>query len=213
MAGAGAALLAIAPAIGCDEDDAPPAPETDPLEAPEPPPSSRTFAIDSARTKVEFLMEAPLENIHGVADRSMEGDLYVDLDDLVASRGLIKIDLSTLEIFQRTRESADDELGEDSSSDGSEVDGVDDTVDIDGSGTETGTETESTTDTTETTTGDPTFEMLCLDGCTHFLECAAAEFDELYEDVAACESACIALYADCTKADCPYRTANRPRNS
>jgi hypothetical protein len=92
----------------------------------------------------------------------------------------------------------DDELGESSGDD------VDDTVDIDGTGIETGTETDTDTTETTTTTGDPTFEMLCLDGCTHFLDCAPTEFAELYADVAACESACLALYAECTQEASEY---------
>jgi len=111
------AALAAAPTAGCDEDETPSALETDPLEAPAPAPSSRRFMIDSAATKVEFLMEAPLESIHGVADRSMQGELFVDLTDLAASRGLVKIDLDGLEVFQRTRESTSDELAEETTND------------------------------------------------------------------------------------------------
>jgi len=108
------ALLAAGAMVGCD-DDAEDAPESDPLEAPEAPgptASSRTFSLDRSSSNVEFLMEAPLENIHGVADQSMEGDLFVDLTDLTESRGLIRIDIDGLEILQRRRPSDGEELGE-----------------------------------------------------------------------------------------------------
>ncbi len=102
----------------------------------------------------------------------------------------------------------DDEVGE--------VTSVDDTADLDGTGTETTGSTETTStestdstetstgDSTETSTGDPTFEQLCTDGCTHFLECAPTEFAGLYADVGACESACQALYAGCTQEASEY---------
>jgi polyisoprenoid-binding protein YceI len=107
-----AALLGFA-LTGCDDEPETPAdPELEAPEAPEPTATSRTFTIDRTSSKVDFVMAAPLENIHGVADRSMEGDLYVDLADLTASRGLVKIDLDTLEIFQQKRESEDGEFGE-----------------------------------------------------------------------------------------------------
>jgi len=96
--------------VGCeDEPEAPADPE---LEAPEESATSRTFAIDRASSNVDFLMEAPLENIHGVAPRSMEGDLYVELADITASRGLIKVDVDTMELFQRRREAEEGDFGE-----------------------------------------------------------------------------------------------------
>ena len=57
-------------------------------------------------------MRAPLENIHGVAADSMEGTLQLDLSDLSQSTGLVKTDLLKLEIFQRKREAANEDFGE-----------------------------------------------------------------------------------------------------
>jgi hypothetical protein len=102
-------------ACGCDEEPAAPAaPETPPLEAVERPDTAttRVFTIDPASTAVDFVMVAPLENIHGVSRESMSGELYLDLADLSASRGLVRVDLDPLEIFQRKRASTAEELGE-----------------------------------------------------------------------------------------------------
>jgi len=99
--------------VGCeDEPEGPVDPELAAPEALEQTVTRRTFSIDRASSNVDFLMEAPLENIHGVAPRSMEGDLYVELADITASRGLIKIDVDTMELFQRRREAEDGDFGE-----------------------------------------------------------------------------------------------------
>ncbi len=101
-------------------DDEPEAPAEAPLEAPEAPELTatlRTFSLDRSSSAVDFLMEAPLENIHGVVPHSMGGELFVDLADLSRSRGLIKIDIDPLELFQRKRESEDEALGEEVKSD------------------------------------------------------------------------------------------------
>ncbi|MBW2460389.1 MAG: hypothetical protein JRH11_02000 [Deltaproteobacteria bacterium] len=113
-------LAAISPLVLGACDDEPEAPLEAPLEAPEAPELSatlRTFSIDRSTSAVDFLMQAPLENIHGVVPRSMEGELFVDLADLSRSRGLIKVDIDPLELFQRKRESEDEELGEEVKSD------------------------------------------------------------------------------------------------
>ncbi|MCU0674268.1 MAG: YceI family protein [Myxococcota bacterium] len=106
--------------VGCDEEPpAPAAPETPPLEATERPETAttRAFTIDPASSAVDFVMVAPLENIHGVARESMSGELYLDLANLSASRGLVRVDLDPLEIFQRKRASTAEELGEETKND------------------------------------------------------------------------------------------------
>jgi hypothetical protein len=54
-------------------------------------------------------MDSPLEKIHGDAAGSMQGDLFVDLDDVTKSTGLIKVDLDKLTLYQQKRP---DEKGE-----------------------------------------------------------------------------------------------------
>ncbi len=40
------------------------------------------FSVDSASSKVTFLMDSPLEKIDGDASGSLTGDLFVDLADI-----------------------------------------------------------------------------------------------------------------------------------
>lgn len=95
------------------------APETPSLEQPAAAPTalSKTFNVDSAGSNVEFLMEAPVENIHGKAPESVEGTLSFDLMDLSKSSGLIKIDLLKLAVYQTTRQTENDEFGEETKND------------------------------------------------------------------------------------------------
>jgi polyisoprenoid-binding protein YceI len=62
--------------------------------------SARRFVVDTSSSKVDFIMKAPIENIHGIATKSMHGELTVDPNDLSATQGQIKIDLDRLEVFQ-----------------------------------------------------------------------------------------------------------------
>lgn len=73
---------------------------------------SKKLVIDTASSKTDFLMEAPLEHIHGKAPGAMKGELFVDYTDITESNGLVKVDLGELEVFQQKRESEDEELGE-----------------------------------------------------------------------------------------------------
>lgn len=73
---------------------------------------SKKLTVDTTSSEVDFLMEAPLENIHGKAPESMQGELFVDFNDVTKSDGLIKIDLMKLELFQSKRESKGDAFGD-----------------------------------------------------------------------------------------------------
>ncbi len=100
---------------GCDDKKAEKdlAPQTAPLEAPEAPTEmARTFSVDTGASNTEFLMEAPLENIHGVAPKAMSGELFVDLMDVTKTTGLVKVDLLKLELFQTKRENEKEKFGE-----------------------------------------------------------------------------------------------------
>jgi hypothetical protein len=93
-----AAGLAIAVlALGCEDKKVQLAPVASALASSAPPPPTATvkkFVIDpSSKTSIE--MDAPKEKIRAVTSGGM-GSLDVDLANLLASRGEIKMDLSTI---------------------------------------------------------------------------------------------------------------------
>jgi hypothetical protein len=92
-------------AVGCDDKPAAPAVVIAPTAsalAPAKPAAMGAvkLAIQKAPSKIDFMMEAPKEKIHGTANDSTTGDLNVDPNDLTKSTGLINIDIGGLEIFQ-----------------------------------------------------------------------------------------------------------------
>lgn len=93
-------ITLLAAGCGSHEEQAPP---SAPLEAPEPPPTAAEAVeatLDASTSRVDFVMSAPVEHIHGRAPESMQGTLSLDLDDLTQSRGLVKVDLMKLEVLQ-----------------------------------------------------------------------------------------------------------------
>jgi hypothetical protein len=62
------------------------------------------FSVDSASSKVTFLMDSPLEKIDGDAAGSLQGDLFVDLADISKSTALVKVDLQKLVLYQQKRD-------------------------------------------------------------------------------------------------------------
>lgn len=108
------ALTAASAAIACDDAEKKDlAPTASALAADEAPKSgSTTFAVDTDNSEVGFLMDAPIEKIHGEAKQSVTGDLHVDLKDVTKSTGLLKIDLDKLELYQQKREDEAGEFGE-----------------------------------------------------------------------------------------------------
>jgi hypothetical protein len=74
------------------------------------------LAIQKAPSKIDFMMEAPKEKIHGKASDSTTGDLNVDPMDLSKSTGLITIDISGIEIFQAVAAGADGKFPEETKS-------------------------------------------------------------------------------------------------
>ena len=77
-------------------------------------PASRSavrFRVDPARSKASFVMDAPLEKIHGEAEASGSGELFVDPEDLRRTTGLIKVDLKRLELFQQRRSAEQGDYG------------------------------------------------------------------------------------------------------
>src|SRR5687768_3547498 len=57
-------------------------------------------AIDSGSSRVSFSMAAPVEKISGEAPGSVEGELFVDLEDVSRSTGLVRVDLDKLTLYQ-----------------------------------------------------------------------------------------------------------------
>lgn len=74
--------------------------------------SARTFEIDTAGSKVTFLMTAPIEKIHGEAADSAKGQLFIDPADIGKTSGLIQIDLDKLVLYQQKRADEQGEYGE-----------------------------------------------------------------------------------------------------
>lgn len=67
--------------------------------------AAHDFAIASDQTNVGFLMEAPVEKIRGkVPTAATTGELTIDLMDIRKSAGLVHVDLTELELFQRKAE-------------------------------------------------------------------------------------------------------------
>jgi hypothetical protein len=79
------------------------APAASALEAAPAAASATRFSVDSASSKVTFLMDSPLEKIDGDASGGLSGELFVDLADLTKSTGLVKVDLQKLVLYQQKR--------------------------------------------------------------------------------------------------------------
>jgi len=71
--------------------------------------AAKSFEIDAAGSKVNFMMDAPIEKIFGDAEGSASGEVFVDATDITKSTGLFKVDLDKLVIYQQKRA---DEKGE-----------------------------------------------------------------------------------------------------
>jgi polyisoprenoid-binding protein YceI len=74
--------------------------------------SSKKFALDASKSGITFTMDAELEKISGRAPASARGQLFVDLEDIEKSSGLIKVDLDELSIYKQNRDDAESEYGE-----------------------------------------------------------------------------------------------------
>jgi hypothetical protein len=93
--------------FGCSKDRAPEqlAPAASALAPAKPAAAKATaLAVEAAASRVTFLMEAPIEKISGEAPGSVEGELFVDPEDLTQSTGLVRVDLDKLTLYQEQRE-------------------------------------------------------------------------------------------------------------
>jgi hypothetical protein len=102
-------LLAMAIAVAACDDDKKAAAQSAPTIAPTAtalaPAKAATLeakklTVDRATSKVDFLMEAPKEKIHGLVPGAMTGELNVDFMDLTKTTGLVTVDISDLVLKQ-----------------------------------------------------------------------------------------------------------------
>lgn len=102
-------ILLMLAAVGCDSPGASGtstaaptiAPTSSALAAPKAATTaSQKLAIEKAGSKVELLMEAPQEKIHGVVSEATTGDLQIDLVDVTKSTGLVTVDIGDLVLYQ-----------------------------------------------------------------------------------------------------------------
>lgn len=99
--------------LGCDKkNNANLAPSASALSAPTAAPGSTPLAIETTGSKLGFLMNAPIEKIHGEAIDSVKGEISVDIKDVTKTTGLIKADLDKLVLFQQKRADEKGEFGE-----------------------------------------------------------------------------------------------------
>lgn len=105
-----ALALLVAAAAGCSENNEPKpdqkpavtvAPTATALAAPKPATmEAKKMTVDKASSKVDFLMEAPEEKIHGKVASATTGEIDVDFMDLSKTTGLVTVNLEGLELYQ-----------------------------------------------------------------------------------------------------------------
>jgi hypothetical protein len=78
---------------------------------------SVVLAIETATSSAKFLMDSPLEKIDGEAPGSLSGELSIDLEDLSQSKGLVRVDLDKLTLYQQKRADEQSQYGERKKSD------------------------------------------------------------------------------------------------
>ena len=99
-----ASLCASAALSGCkDKPSVNLAPTASALQAAPAAATAVQFSVDSASSKVTFLMDSPLEKIDGDASGGLSGDLFVDLANISQSTALVKVDLQKLVLYQQKR--------------------------------------------------------------------------------------------------------------
>lgn len=78
---------------------------------------SAPFDVAAAQSKVDFLLDAPLEQIKGRAPGALSGEVFLDPTDLSKTKGLVTVDLDKLVLYQEKRESKDAQFGAEQRSD------------------------------------------------------------------------------------------------
>jgi hypothetical protein len=114
----GALCASSAPLTGCkNKPQVELAPVASALQAGPAAATATQFRVDSASSKVTFLMDSPLEKIDGDASGALQGDLFVDLKDITKSSALVKVDLQKLVLYQQKRDGDKAEYSQRSKSD------------------------------------------------------------------------------------------------
>jgi hypothetical protein len=73
---------------------------------------SSRFSVQAPSSTIAFTMEAPFEKIYGEAPGAIEGFIDLDPHEVSKSRGVIKMDLGKLYLFQQKRDDESTEYGE-----------------------------------------------------------------------------------------------------
>ena len=79
--------------------------------------SARPMAIDKASSKLEFMMEAPVEKIRGRVAGATEGQIQVDPSDLSKTTGFLAADISGIELYQQVQDDKTKEFGKEAKND------------------------------------------------------------------------------------------------
>lgn len=74
--------------------------------------TARQLAVQTAGSRVSFVMSAPIEQITGEVLDATEGRLFVDLRHLERLSGLLRVDLLALTLYRQAREEPGATLGE-----------------------------------------------------------------------------------------------------
>jgi len=102
------AWMACAWMCACDDQpERPLAPTASALEPVEPK-ATMKYPIASG-SKIEFMMEAPIEKIRGRVENAISGDVFLDPKDLAKTTAHLLVDLSGLELYQQVKNG--DEFG------------------------------------------------------------------------------------------------------
>lgn len=80
--------------------------------APPKSPAALRFVVEQSSSRIDFLMDAPLEKIHGQVVGGVSGYLSVDPEDITKTTGLLRVDLDKLVLFQQKRDDEQAEYGE-----------------------------------------------------------------------------------------------------
>ncbi|MBZ5711299.1 hypothetical protein [Nannocystis pusilla] len=117
---ASALVVCVALACACGGEPVKLAEKAQKLEVKPPPPAPTTvhLVVDGTSGRLGFDMDAPIEKIRGkVPASALSGEVWLDPTDLAKSRGLVRVDLRDLELFQRTAPEPGKEFGEEVKSD------------------------------------------------------------------------------------------------
>ncbi|MEJ7727880.1 MAG: hypothetical protein WKG00_01565 [Polyangiaceae bacterium] len=73
--------------------------------------SARPMVIDKASSKLDFMMEAPVEKIRGRVVGATEGQIQVDPSDISKTTGFLAADISGIELYQQVQDDKTKEFG------------------------------------------------------------------------------------------------------